>query len=146
MAALSRALIRHLPTAGRILLGLPMAAFGLIGLVHPMPAPPSLAPGALAFLDALKHTGYMMPMIGLTQLAAGLMLVANRFVPLALTLLAPFFVNSILFHACLERTGLVPAAVFLALEVSLAWAYRGAFSVMLGARHRAGGGDGSAGC
>jgi len=135
MAALSRPLIRHLAAVGRIVMGLPMAGFGLVGLIHPMSAPPTLAPGALAFLDALKHTGYMLPMISLTQLAAGLLLLANRFVPLALTLLAPFFVNSILFHACLERTGLAPALVFLALEVSLAWAYRGAFRVMLRARH-----------
>lgn len=139
MVAPSHPWTRHLPTAGRILLGLPMAAFGLLGLVHPMPTPPTLAPGATAFLHALKDTGYMLPMIALTQLAAGLLLLANRFVPLALTLLAPFFVNSILFHACLERTGLAPALAFLALEASLAWAYRGAFSGMLRARNGVGG-------
>ena len=112
-----------------------MAGFGLVGLIHPIPTPPTLAPGAASFLTALRDTGYMLPMIALTQLAAGLLLLANRFVPLALTLLAPFFVNSILFHACLERTGLAPALVFLALEVSLAWAHRGAFRGMLRARN-----------
>jgi hypothetical protein len=137
--ASSRAVTRHLPTVGRIILGLPMALFGLLGLVHPMPAPPTMPPDALAFLDGLKHSGYMMPMIAVTQLVADLMLLANRFVPLALAFLAPFFVNSILFHVFLERSGLVPALVFLLLEVSLAWAYRGAFSVMLRARHSAGG-------
>jgi hypothetical protein len=138
MPAPSHPLIRRLPTVGRVLLGLPMAGFGLLGLIHPLPAPPTLAPGALAFLDALKATGYMLPMIALTQLAAGLLLLANRWVPLALALLAPFFVNSVLFHACLERTGLVPALAFLALELGLAWAYRGAFRGMLRARNGAG--------
>ena len=133
-----RSFTRHLPTAGRILMGLPMVAAGLIGLIHPMPAPPTLAPGALAFMNALRDTGYMVPLIALTQLAAGLLLLANRFVPLALVLLAPFLVNAVLFHAFLERGGLVPALVCLALEAGLAWVHRGAFSGVLRARNQTG--------
>jgi len=76
----------------------------------------------------------MMPLIGATQLIAGLMLVTNRFVPLALVLLAPFFVNSMAFHLVLEHTGLPMALLFFALEVALAWSYRRAYAPLLTAR------------
>lgn len=134
MTAPSRSFTRHLPTVGRILMGLPMVAAGAIGLVHPMPSPPTLAPGAVAFTNALRDSGYMLPMIAVTQLVAGLLLLANRFVPLALALLAPFFVNAVLFHLFLEHGGLVPALLFLILEAALAWHHRGAYASMLRAR------------
>lgn len=90
--------------------------------------------GALNFLTALVNTGYMMPLIGVTFLVVGLFLVLNRFVPLALLLFAPFLVNSVVFHALLEPTGLVPALVFTALELYLAWAYRAAYRPLFIAR------------
>ena len=43
-------------------------------------------------------------------------------------------VNSILFHIFLEHTGLPMSAVFLALELYLAWSYRSAYRTMLAAR------------
>jgi hypothetical protein len=52
-------------------------------------------------------------------------------VPLALALFAPFIVNSIAFHTFLEHSGLPMAAVFLILEVYLAWSYRNAYRPML---------------
>jgi hypothetical protein len=75
-----------------------------------------------------------MQLIGVTQLIVGVLLLLNRFVPLALALLAPFIVNSIAFHVFLEPSGLPMALVFLALELYLAWAYRDAFKSMLAAR------------
>jgi hypothetical protein len=67
-------------------------------------------------------------------LIVGVLLVLNRFVPLALALFAPFIVNSIAFHVFLEPSGLPVAAVFLALEVYLAWAYRNTYRSMLAMR------------
>jgi len=133
--ARSQSVTRFLPPIGRWLLGLPMAIFGLNGFLNFIPPPPTpLAPAAQAFSTALLATGYMMPLIGATQLLAGLMLVSNRFVPLALVLLAPFFVNSVAFHVALERTGLPMALVFAALELALAWTYRGDYRPLFQAR------------
>jgi hypothetical protein len=118
-----------LPTIGRILLGLPLVIFGLNGFFNFIPPPPAPLPaGAAAFASALVATGYMMQLIGATQLVAGLLLLANRFVPLALLLLAPFFVNSLAFHLVLEHSGLPMALVFSALVVALAWSYRRAYA------------------
>ena len=131
----AKSFVRFLPAAARILLGLPLLVFGLNGFLNFIPPPSTPLPeGAAAFLDALVQTGYMMPLIGATHLIVGVLLVLNRFVPLALALLAPFIVNSIAFHVFLERSGLPIAVVFLALELYLVWVYRHAFRPMLAAR------------
>ena len=83
---------------------------------------------------SLVNTGYMMQLIGATHLVVGILLLANRFVPLAPALFAPFIVNSMAFHLFLEPSGLVIAIVFLAFELYLAWVYRAAFRPMLAAR------------
>lgn len=134
-AAPSRRWTRHLPTVARILMGLPLLVFGLNGFLSFIPPPTAPLPaGATAFLGALTKTGYMLPLIGATQLLVGAMLASNRFVPLALVLFAPFMVNSIAFHVFLLPSGLPMAAVFLALELYLAWVYRAAFRPLLTAR------------
>lgn len=123
------------PAIARWLLGLPLVVFGLNGFLNFIPQPEAPLPEkAMVFAGALAASGYMMPLIGLTLLVSGALLVANRCVPLGLTLFAPFIVNSVAFHAFLERSGLPMACVFLALELYLAWAYRRSFAGVLAAR------------
>ena len=64
----------------------------------------------------------------------GALMLANRFVPLALALIAPVVVNIVLFHAVLAPSGVALPLVILALELYLAWSYRQAFLPMLAAR------------
>jgi len=126
---------RHLPVVARYLMGLPLLVFGLNGFLNFIPQPETAMPeGAAAFAGALVESGYMMQLIAVTLLVVGVLLVTNRFVPLALALFAPFILNSVLFHVFLERSGLPIAVVFLVLELYLAWAYRAAFRPMLAAR------------
>lgn len=130
---------RHVVTAARILMGLPLVIFGLNGFLNFIPPPSTPLPeGAAAFAGALVNSGYMMPLIGATQLVVGILLLLNRYVPLALVLFAPFIVNSIAFHLVLERTGLPTAAVFLGLELYLAWVHRAAYRPLFTARFPAG--------
>lgn len=131
----SSPIARYAPAVARVLMGLPLFVFGLNGFLNFIPQPTTPMPEkAVAFATALANTGYMMPLIGLTLLLVGLFLLINRFVPLALALFAPFIVNSIAFHLFLERSGLIMAAIFLALELYLAWTYRAAFRPMLAAK------------
>lgn len=126
---------RHIPTVVRILMGLPLFVFGLNLWFNFLPQPQTPLPaGAAAFAGALANTGYMMPLIGTTLFIVGALLVANRFVPLALALFAPFIVNSVAFHIFLEPSGRIVAGIFLALELYLAWVYRAAYRPMLAAR------------
>jgi hypothetical protein len=126
---------RHIPTVVRFLLGLPLIVFGLNAFFNFIPQPSTpMAEGAAAFAGALMKTGYMMQLIGSAQLIVGLLLVSNRFVPLALVLFAPFIVNAMAFHLFLEHTGLPMAAIFLVLELYLAWIYRHTYRSLLTAR------------
>jgi hypothetical protein len=123
------------PTIVRYLLGVPLVVFGLNGFLNFIPQPETPLPeDATAFAGALVASGYMMPLIGLTLLSVGILLVLNRFVPLALVLFAPFIVNSLAFHFFLERSGLPVATVFLALHLYLAWVHRAAYRQLLSAR------------
>ena len=131
----SKSFTRHIPTVARILMGLPLFVGGLNGLLHFLPEPQVQLPeGAQAFVGALMASGYMMSLIAITQLVVGALLLANRFVPLALLLFAPFIVNAVAFHVFLEPAGLIPSLVFLAFELYLAWTYRAAFRGVLTAR------------
>src|SRR5258708_870609 len=93
----------------RILLGFLFVIFGLNGFLNfiHMPPPTGLA---AQFIGALFVSHYMNVVFAL-ELIGGVLLLANRFVPLALTLLGPVVVNILLFHVFLAPEGLANAAV-----------------------------------
>ncbi|MFK7990022.1 MAG: DoxX family protein [Sandaracinaceae bacterium] len=124
---------RFAPPAARILFGLIFFVFGLNGFLNFLPQP-EVGAEAGSFLGALAATGYMFPLIKGTEVVAGLMLLSNRFVPLALVLLAPVVVNIVLFHAVLDPAGMVVPLAVLAIELGLAWAYRDSFRGVLRAK------------
>lgn len=122
-------------TIARLLLGLPLVIFGLNGFLNFIPPPATPLPEpAMAFATALANSGYMLPLIGVTQLVVGVLLLLNRAVPLALVIFAPFIVNALAFHVFLEPSGLPMTGVFLALELLLAWRYRTAFGPLFTTR------------
>jgi uncharacterized membrane protein YphA (DoxX/SURF4 family) len=125
--------MRHLPTVARILLGLIFFVFGLNFFFHFLPNPPP-PPAAGAFAGALFASGYLFPLLKTFEVLCGLALLSGRFVPLALTLLAPIIVNIIFFHAFLHPAGLPLPAVIVVLELYLAWSYRDAFRPLLNPR------------
>lgn len=125
-------------TVIRVLLGVAFLVFGLNGFFNFIPQPKTPLPaGAIAFASALMNSGYMMPLIATTQLVVGLLLLLNRFVPLALVLLAPFMVNSVLFHLFLEPSGRPMSFAVLACLLFLAWCYRDAYRPLLTAKWNA---------
>jgi hypothetical protein len=131
----SRSFTRFFPAIARVLLGLPLVVFGLNMFFHFIPEPKMQMPEKVVmFSTALMNSGYMMQLIGVTFLVVGVLLLTNRFVPLALVLFAPFLVNSLAFHIFLEHTGLPMAIVFAAFELYLAWKYRAAYRPILTSR------------
>jgi len=126
---------RHMPTIARFLMGLMFFVFGLNGFLNFIPQPKTPMPdGAMAFAGALMKTGYMFPLVMGTQLLVGVLLLLNRFVPLALAFITPIIVGIITFHLFLAPSGIAPGIVVLILDLYLAWAYRGAFRPMLAMR------------
>ncbi|WP_394831035.1 DoxX family protein [Pendulispora rubella] len=128
---------RYLVAGGRVSLGLVFFVCGLDFFLHFLPQPTEPMPeGVAAFAGALAGSGYLFQLIKGTEVLVGALLLANRFVPLALALIAPVVVNIFAFHAFLAPSGLPFAAVLVALEIALAWAYRAAYKPMLAARAR----------
>lgn len=130
----------HLVTAARVLLGLLFLGSGLGGLLTsppPMTAPP-MPEGLVALVEGMVKSGYLLKLLKITETGVGLLLLANRFVPLALTILAPVVLNIVAFHVFLMPKGLPIAAAILALHLYLAWSYRSAFAPMLAARNAPG--------
>jgi hypothetical protein len=109
--------------------------FGLLTYFQLVPQPDAPMPaGAKAFAEALNRTGYMVPLSSGTQLVVGLLLLCNRFVPLALAVIAPVIVNIFLFHAFLAPSGMAIASLLGIVEIYLAWAYRESYRPMLATR------------
>jgi hypothetical protein len=124
--------LRYAPTVVRILLGLTFFVFGLNGFLHFLPQPPMPA-AAGGFVGGLASAPYFFPLLKGIEVTVGGLLLTNRFVPLALTLVAPIVVNIVAFHVFLAPSPLM-VAFLLASEVYLAWVYRSAFRGMLAAR------------
>jgi uncharacterized membrane protein YphA (DoxX/SURF4 family) len=133
---LTTAIRRHAPTVARFALGAIFFVFGLNGFLNfiPQPPPETMPAGAVAFGGALMQTHYMFPLIKATEVLSGALLLSNRFVALALAVLAPIVINIVAFHAVLAPSGLVIALGVLFLELYLAWSYRQVFAPMLAAR------------
>jgi putative oxidoreductase len=120
--------IAHYATAtARYLLGLIFTVFGLNFFLHFLPQPPMSGP-PMDFAMALMQSGYVMQTVKVVEVAAGLLLLFNRYVPLALTLLAPIVVGVVGFHASLAPATGGGAYLALALELFLAYAYRAAYA------------------
>jgi hypothetical protein len=103
--------MRTASVIARYLAGLIFLVMGLNGFLHfiPFPPPPGIAG---QFMGALYVSHYLWVIFAF-QVLAGVLLLVNRYVPLALAVLAPVIVNILTFHALMAPSGL-PMAVFVA--------------------------------
>jgi hypothetical protein len=118
----------------RYLAGVVFLVFGLNGFLNFIPLPP---PGGVAgqFMGALYASHYVWVIFAF-QVVAALLLLANRYVPLAVAVLAPLIVNIIVFHALMAPSGL-PLAFFVAvLWVAIFVDVRPAFAGLFQSRSR----------
>jgi putative oxidoreductase len=121
--------MKTISTVARYIMGLMFTVFGLNGFVHFLPMQP-MPEQAGKFIGMLASTNYMVPVFAL-QLVGGLLLLAGRYVPLALTLLAPVIVNILIFHILMAPAGLAPGVLatlcWLAVFTSVRSAFAGLF-------------------
>ena len=111
----------------RILLGLVFLVFGLdkfYPFIPPGPPPPGVAG---QFLGALMSTKYIM-FVGAFETVGGLLLLINRYVPLALCLLGPVIVNVLLVGILMTHQALGPGLVVAALWLILFVRFRSSFA------------------
>ena len=119
----------------RYLSGVIFLVFGLNGFLHFIPLPP---PSGVAgqFMGALFVSHYLTLIFAL-QVIGGVLLLANRYVPLALAILAPVIVNILSFHALMAPSGL-PLALFVTVLWTLVFVHvRTAFAALFRAHFQA---------
>lgn len=119
--------MKVLTLIARLLLGVLFLVFGLNGFLNFLSMGP--APSGLAgqFIGALFQSHYYY-VIAALQVAAGVLLIVGRYVPLALVLLGPIIVNILLYHIFLMPAGIVLALVATILWFIVFYAYRQYFS------------------
>ncbi|WCL49127.1 DoxX family protein [Leptospira sp. GIMC2001] len=107
----------------RILLGFIFTASSIVVLFDLVPQP-ELTGTMKTFNDGIKASGYLMPLVKITELVCGISLLVGRFVPLSLIVIAPVTVNILMVHIFIDTEGL-PIAVLLTLgNLFLAYVYR----------------------
>jgi hypothetical protein len=118
------------------LAGVIFLVFGLNGFLNFIPLP---TPGGIAgqFMGALYASHYLWVIFAF-QVIAAVLLLASRYVPLAVAVLAPVIVNILVFHALMAPSGL-PLALFVAvlwavIFVDVRPAFAGLFQSRLQAR------------
>ncbi len=102
----------------RLLMGLTFFVFGLNGFLRFIPAPPPT--GLAGQFAGILFTSHLYVVIFAVQVIGGLLLLVNRFVPLALIILGPVIVNIFFFHLFMAPSGLPLAIVVVALWVIVA--------------------------
>jgi putative oxidoreductase len=114
----------------RILLGLVFLAAGLSGFFlinHPPPPPPGLAG---QFQDVFFRSRYEL-FVCSVQLVTGILLLINRYVPLALVALAAVIANILVFHITMQPAGLALPIIVAVLWFIVAWPLRAHFAPLV---------------
>jgi hypothetical protein len=117
-------------TISRYLLGLVFLVFGANKIVPFMPTGPLPGGAAGQFMGALFSTKYLL-FVGLIEAAGGILLLINRYVPLALTLLGPIIVNILLTGILMTHMALGSGIVVAILWFIVFWQHRAAFEGIL---------------
>ena len=113
-------------TTARIVLGLIFTISGISGFLFLfMPAPPAPPGLAAAFSDVFFRSHWVQFVDG-CELVCGLLLLANRYVPLALVTLSAVIANMIWFHLAMQPLGLPAPLILLGLWIVVARGHRAA--------------------
>lgn len=112
-------------TISRIVLGLIFTLAGIMAFV--ITSPPPLPGLAGTFNDVFVHSHWNL-FVGAAQLLIGVLLLANRYVPIALIMLAAFLYNSFAFHITMAQSALPAPLVVLVLGAIIASKYRSSFA------------------
>ena len=117
----------------RYLLGLMFLVFGLNGFLHFIHEPPPPTQFAIQFFTAASMSHFM-ALVFAVQVIGGVLLLSGRFVPLALTILAPVIVNILNYHVTMDPGGVAPGLLAAVLWFVVFFPIRSSFSALLQAK------------
>ena len=115
----------------RILLGLFLLVFGIDKFFHFLSLPPIPGDGGI-LMDIYAKSGFLY-IIGLLEVLAGIALLVNKFVPLALIFSIAIFFNAAFIHLIYDPLNVIGALVGLVISFALVFGNRERFSGILSA-------------
>ncbi|MEH3114176.1 DoxX family protein [Pedobacter terrae] len=92
--------------------------------LHIMPKAPEMTAAQTTFMSGVMASVYLMPLIKVTELIGGVLLLINRTAPLAALIIFPVTLNIFLYHAFLSPKELPMVGVMLIFNLFLFYAYR----------------------
>src|ERR1700722_14389339 len=126
--------MRTASVVARYLAGVIFLVMGLNGFLNFIPLPPLAGIGG-QFMGVLYASHYLWVIFAF-QVIAGVLLLANRYVPLAIAVLAPVIVNIVTFHVLMAPSGLPLALVVAVLWVVIFVDVRPAFAGLFQSRSK----------
>jgi len=102
----------------RFLLGLMMVNAGLNKFFHYIPMS-EMSQSAMDLMDAFGASEYMFPLIAITEIVAGVLLLTKRYTAVGAVLMIPITVNIFLFHMFLDTAGMGMGIVLLLINIAI---------------------------
>ncbi len=128
--------MRVVGIVARILLGLVFLVFGLDKFVQFIPQGPMPQGAAGQFMSVLFSTHYIW-VVGAFEAVSGFLLLINRYVPLALCLVAPVIVNILVVGVLLTHmalgSGIVVAILWILVYLRVRSAFLGLYQMRMAA-------------
>jgi len=125
------ALTTNVYLVSRVLLGAMFVLFGVNGFVMFLPSPPTIPQQAMTFFVMMGSSHFSYLVFG-AQLIAGLLVLFNRYVPLAIVTLAAVLANIWAFHITMYPAGIFPMPIIATvLWFAVAWSIRSSFAPLL---------------
>jgi len=125
-------------TIARILLGIQFGVLGLNGFLFFIPPPPYIPPVAATFASTMAASHFTYFVFGV-QVIAGLLVLLNRYVPLAIVTLAAVLANIWAFHITMWPSAIFPMPIIATiLWFTVAWSIRSSFAPLLAQKVEAG--------
>lgn len=112
-------------TGARLLLGLLFTFAGAAAFFMGSPPP---QPGLAGTFNDVFFQSHWVWFVSAAQLILGVLLLVNRFVPVALIMLAAFLYNSFAFHITMSQSAIFAPVIVFVLWFLVSWKYRALFA------------------
>ena len=117
-------------TAIQVIAGLMLVVFGLNKFLSFIPmSAPSAQMGT--FMGALFATGYLMTIVAVIEIAAGVSFLLNKYAPLMAVVLMPVMLNAFLAHLFLDPSGIAGALTLVIFTIIIMIRHKGAYTAIL---------------
>jgi putative oxidoreductase len=116
----------------RLVFGVMLVIFGSNKFIGFLPEP-EITGAAATYLGGLAASGFTFKVIGLIEVLVGIALLANKYVPLALILMAPISVNIFLYHVLLDLPNSPVGIAVFAFNLILLFSHKKSYDTLLSA-------------